>query len=179
MTFKSNKQRKCVMAQMNTTKSEKLNDRMKVKSNRRIPKTKEVFVIQGNYGQGWEDVTEEDKYSEARQRLREYDANENYPHRRITRRVENPEYKNIITSVSDVSDYDKINDMSSDNRRKENTKDWRESVRIYKTSDAGSSHRNEYAVTHVKKGNTFNGVDVDTKYFKTRQEAENYKRGLK
>jgi hypothetical protein len=50
-------------------------------------KTKEVFVIQGNYGQGWEDVTEEEKFSEAKARLKEYDENESYPHRRITRRV--------------------------------------------------------------------------------------------
>ena len=36
MTFKSNKQRKCVMAQLNTTKSEKLNDRMKVKNEKKL-----------------------------------------------------------------------------------------------------------------------------------------------
>jgi|WetSurMetagenome_2_1015567.scaffolds.fasta_scaffold25323_2 hypothetical protein len=54
---------------------------------KKIRKTKEVFVIQGNYGQGWEDVTEEEKFSEAKARLKEYNENESYPHRRITRRV--------------------------------------------------------------------------------------------
>ena len=47
-----------------------------------------LFVIQGRYGGGWEDVTAEENYHEARQRLREYNENEsNYPHRLITRRV--------------------------------------------------------------------------------------------
>ena len=50
-------------------------------------KTRLDLVVQGNYGQGWEDLTSEDKYSEARQRLREYNENENYPHRLIRRRV--------------------------------------------------------------------------------------------
>jgi len=57
------------------------------KKPKRVPKTKEVFVVQGNYGQGWEDVTEEDNYFEAKKRLKEYNENESYPHRRITRRV--------------------------------------------------------------------------------------------
>jgi hypothetical protein len=52
-------------------------------------KWKYVFVIQGNYGQGWEDVTEEESFSEARKRLKEYNENEQYPHRRITRKVLN------------------------------------------------------------------------------------------
>jgi hypothetical protein len=60
----------------------------------KIPKTKEEFVIQGNYGSGWEDVTSEDKWSEAKARLREYQENEpQYAHRRITRRIPNPQYK--------------------------------------------------------------------------------------
>ena len=50
-------------------------------------KTKKVFVIQGDYGQGWEDVTEEESYIEAKNRLHEYNENEpQYPHRRIIRR---------------------------------------------------------------------------------------------
>ena len=57
-------------------------------TNNRISKTKMVFVIQGNYGQGWEDVTEEEIFLEARQRLKEYNENEpQYPHRRIRRRI--------------------------------------------------------------------------------------------
>ena len=56
--------------------------------NPRPRKTKFTFVIQGNYGQGWEDVTEEDKYFEGVQRLKEYNENEpQYPHRKIVRRV--------------------------------------------------------------------------------------------
>lgn len=45
-----------------------------------------LFVVQGNYGQGWEDVTAEELWSEARARRKEYDANEPYPHRVIKRR---------------------------------------------------------------------------------------------
>lgn len=45
-----------------------------------------LFVVQGNYGQGWEDVTAEELRSEARARRKEYDANEPYPHRVIKRR---------------------------------------------------------------------------------------------
>ena len=57
------------------------------------PKPKEktskyVIVIQGNYGQGWEDVTEEESYLEGQERLKEYNENEpQYPHRKIVRRV--------------------------------------------------------------------------------------------
>lgn len=53
-------------------------------------KWKDEFVVQGNYGQGWEDVTSEDTHSEARQRLKEYNENETmYGHRLITRKVMN------------------------------------------------------------------------------------------
>lgn len=45
------------------------------------------YVVQGNYGWGWEDVTVEDTRAEALQRLWEYRANEpRYPHRLIVRR---------------------------------------------------------------------------------------------
>lgn len=61
---------------------------MAFKVNNKPRKTKEVYVIQGNYGQGWEDVTEEDKYFEGKERLKEYNENEpEYPHRKIVRRV--------------------------------------------------------------------------------------------
>jgi hypothetical protein len=53
-------------------------------------KWKDEFVVQGNYGQGWEDVTSEGTHSEARQRLKEYNENETmYGHRLITRKVLN------------------------------------------------------------------------------------------
>ncbi|HUS48819.1 MAG TPA: hypothetical protein VMZ91_01530 [Candidatus Paceibacterota bacterium] len=46
------------------------------------------FIIQGNYGHGWEDVNTEDNYSDARRSLREYDENERgYSHRKIIRRI--------------------------------------------------------------------------------------------
>ena len=50
--------------------------------------TKTEFMVQGAYGQGWEDLTSEDNRPEARERLREYKENElSYDHRLITRRV--------------------------------------------------------------------------------------------
>jgi hypothetical protein len=51
-------------------------------------KTADVFVIQGNYGQGWEDVTEEDDRPAGRVQLRCYRDNEpQFAHRMIVRRV--------------------------------------------------------------------------------------------
>jgi len=45
-------------------------------------------VVQGNYGQGWEDVTADEDTIKAKILLREYNVNERqYPHRLITRRV--------------------------------------------------------------------------------------------
>jgi hypothetical protein len=61
-----------------------------IKKDKKINKWSHVWVIQGNYGGGWEDVTEEDDRFEARARLKEYDANESYPHRKILRRIKNP-----------------------------------------------------------------------------------------
>jgi hypothetical protein len=51
-------------------------------------KTKDVFAkVRGNYGHGWECVTAENTYSEARQRLREYNENEpQYPHKIVRTR---------------------------------------------------------------------------------------------
>lgn len=48
------------------------------------------FVIQGNYGQGWEDVNTETTYLDGIRSLKEYRENEpQYPHRRIVRKVKN------------------------------------------------------------------------------------------
>ena len=50
--------------------------------------TKDVYVVQGNYGQGWEDVFESEDRKDAKDRLKEYNENEKeYSHRLITRRV--------------------------------------------------------------------------------------------
>lgn len=50
-------------------------------------KTRDVWEVQGNYGQGWECVTVEESRKDARERLREYRDNEPmYPHRiKLTR----------------------------------------------------------------------------------------------
>ena len=50
-------------------------------------KTRDVWVIEGNYGYGWEEVTAEDSYKDARENMRLYRENEpEYPHRlRCTR----------------------------------------------------------------------------------------------
>lgn len=55
-----------------------------------IRKTKDEYVIIGNYGygDGWEDLTSEDNRTDAKQRLKEYRENEpQYDHRLIKRRV--------------------------------------------------------------------------------------------
>ena len=54
-----------------------------------IRKTKDIYIIQGNYqSYGWEDLTIEETYKEAKIQLKCYNENEaNYPHRIIKRRV--------------------------------------------------------------------------------------------
>lgn len=51
-------------------------------------KTEDEYIIQGHYGQGWEDETIESTYKEAKARVKEYRENmPEYPHRIIKRRV--------------------------------------------------------------------------------------------
>ena len=52
-------------------------------------KTEDVWVVLGNYGygHGWEAVTEEAKYQEGKQRLKEYRENEpQFSHKLVCRR---------------------------------------------------------------------------------------------
>ena len=51
-----------------------------------FPKFEILFYVQGNYGKGFEDVTCESSFSEARARLREYRENDSNPYRLIKRR---------------------------------------------------------------------------------------------
>ena len=68
-----------------------------VRMNPRKPsKYVETYVIQGNYGQGWEDVSASSIHKEARALLKDYDDNEPNAHRLITRRslrTSNPRVK--------------------------------------------------------------------------------------
>jgi hypothetical protein len=53
-------------------------------------KTHEEYEIEGNYGYGWEVVTTEETYREAREQLKCYRENEpQYAHRLRVRRVRN------------------------------------------------------------------------------------------
>jgi hypothetical protein len=53
-----------------------------------VRKTEDEYEVQGNYGQGFECVTTEELYREAKNRLREYNENEpQYTHKIIKRRV--------------------------------------------------------------------------------------------
>lgn len=56
-----------------------------------MAKTREIKVIQGNYGYGWDDLCEYEKneYSQLRSDFKAYEENEAYPHRIITRRIQN------------------------------------------------------------------------------------------
>ena len=50
--------------------------------------TQDEYTVQGNYGQGWEDVTAEPTRKECKDRLKEYRENESqYSHRTIVKRV--------------------------------------------------------------------------------------------
>jgi hypothetical protein len=47
----------------------------------RIRSTVDSWEVQGNYGQGWECVTAEETYKEAKARIKEYRDNEHVPFR--------------------------------------------------------------------------------------------------
>jgi len=59
----------------------------------RITKYVQLYFVQGNYGQGWEDLTAHDNRKDARSEMRVYDDNESYPHRVIQRRVLRTDYE--------------------------------------------------------------------------------------
>lgn len=63
---------------------------------KRVNKYLYLFVIQGNYGEYWEDLAVYDSYKDARKDFREYRiAESRYArHRIIQRRELNPEYQN-------------------------------------------------------------------------------------
>jgi hypothetical protein len=52
-----------------------------------------VYVIQQHYGTRWEDVTQEETSSAARDRRKEYIENTNYPTRLVRRKEANPLYQ--------------------------------------------------------------------------------------
>ena len=45
-----------------------------------------LYIVQGNYGYGFDDLTTHDTYKSARIDLKDYRANESVPHRIIQRR---------------------------------------------------------------------------------------------
>lgn len=55
-------------------------------------KTIDLWIVQGNYGQGWEDVTSSESYKEARQDLKDYIENDKiFSYRLILKRVKKEE----------------------------------------------------------------------------------------
>lgn len=62
---------------------------MKSKENKWI----NLFVVQGNYGYGWNDLTSTPSYMVAKKDIKDYRMNERALHRIIRRRVLNPKYK--------------------------------------------------------------------------------------
>ena len=78
-------------------------------------RTKPEYVVQGNYGYGWEDLTASDDYSEARNDLKAYRENETgVPHRLITRRVPITEnlkeaFKPSDSGIQSVKCYNRYN----------------------------------------------------------------------
>ena len=52
----------------------------------RQPKTELLYVVQGNYGHGWEDLTASTDRAEARRDLKSYRENDTAPTRLIKRR---------------------------------------------------------------------------------------------
>lgn len=58
-----------------------------LRSNPRVSKTELLHVVQGNYGQGWEDIAASPSWTEARNDIRAYRDNEGGNYRLIQRRV--------------------------------------------------------------------------------------------
>lgn len=78
--------KKSSSTQHKDTKSHNVN--IRVVSGVKQRKTKDEFVIQGNYGHGWEDLSSYDNRREAVSDLKAYRENDKYGyHRLITRRV--------------------------------------------------------------------------------------------
>jgi hypothetical protein len=63
----------------------------------RVRKTKDIWVVQGNYGygHGWEDVTAAETWKEAKQNIREYRENESGVPFRVIRRRERIEAASV------------------------------------------------------------------------------------
>lgn len=63
-----------------------------------------LHILQGNYGYGWEDLTAEDTYKEAREQLKCYRENEGGNYRIIQRREINIEgtLKGVLQHVLDL-----------------------------------------------------------------------------
>lgn len=78
-------------------------------------RTKPEYVVQGNYGYGWEDLTTSDNQAEARNDLKAYRENETgVPHRLITRRVPVTEnlkeaFKPSDSGIQSVKCYNRYN----------------------------------------------------------------------
>jgi hypothetical protein len=88
----------------------------------RIGKTKEVKVLQGNWGYGWDDLVEYDKNDdgECRADLKAYKENDpSARYRVIFRRVPNPDYKVDESIVKESSDKKWLNvEVTEDEYRK-------------------------------------------------------------
>ncbi|MBO5017043.1 MAG: hypothetical protein J6C92_14725 [Bacteroidaceae bacterium] len=71
----------------------------------RVGKTKLVYVLQGNYGYGWDDLCEYEKnqLSECKADLKAYRENQPANYRIIERRVPNPDYKENPVEQSTTS----------------------------------------------------------------------------
>ena len=70
--------------------------------------TKDVYVVQGNYGQGWEDVFESEDRKDAKDRLKEYNENEKeYAHKLITHRVKKESKSTCEKCGKEVCECDK------------------------------------------------------------------------
>lgn len=84
--FKSDKQRKAMFASMNNNKSKSTSIRDTKRERDNIkPIPRRTNVVQANYGNGWEDVYEEDDDEKAKSILKDYNDNEKYPHRIVRR----------------------------------------------------------------------------------------------
>lgn len=74
---------------MNEEEKKKIDERWKTGK----AKNRKMYFVQGNYGSGWDDLTAHDTRYDAGKDLRDYNQNESYPHRIISRYIKREDYE--------------------------------------------------------------------------------------
>jgi len=98
------------------------NVRINVVSGNKPTKYVTEYIVQGNYGYGWDDLTSHDRMQDAKKEKKTYDMNERYPHRVITRKVKNENYVGAVKIIQKgESKNAKVTKVLQQTRKKDGT----------------------------------------------------------